>query len=72
MEKPAIMKMNEFRNNVVNLINNSGLPYFVSELVLKDILTSVEKETAKQYLLEKNAYEESLRTTKNKEGDSDE
>lgn len=59
-EKPISVKRVEFINNLVELVNNSGLPPFVVEPILKDALASIQMESEKMYLIEKKQYEEQM------------
>ena len=45
--KPIMITMNEFKDSIVNTINNSNMPMAIVNLLLKDILlqcTEVEKQ----------------------------
>ena len=45
--KPILIAMNEFKESIVNTINNSNMPMAIVNLLLKDILlqcTEVEKQ----------------------------
>lgn len=45
--KPIMIVMNEFKESIVNTINNSNMPMAIVNLLLKDILlqcTEVEKQ----------------------------
>ena len=45
--KPIMIAMNEFKESIVNTINNSNMPMAIVNLLLKDILlqcTEVEKQ----------------------------
>lgn len=67
MEKPISLKLKEFRDNAVGLINTSGLPLFVIEPILKDILGQVKTKLDQEYLQDKVNYEQSLKEQNNKE-----
>lgn len=60
MEKPIRLKIKDFKNDAVNLVNNSGLPLFIIEPILKDILAEVQMKANQEYLQEKAQYENSL------------
>ena len=60
MEKPISLKIKDFKNNAVNLVNTSGLPLFVVEPILKDILDEVQMVSNQQYLQDKANYEQAL------------
>ena len=68
MEKPISLKIKEFRDNAVGLVNTSGLPLFVVEPILKDILHIVQNKLDQEYLQDKANYEQSLKE-ENKEGE---
>lgn len=45
MQKPIDLLINDFRENIYNFINNSGLPLCVSNLIIRDIYKDLEKVT---------------------------
>lgn len=51
----------EFIDTVVEACNNSGLPFFVIEDALKQILQNVSEAALKQYQMEKAKYEELIK-----------
>lgn len=61
MEKPISLKIKEFKNTAVGLINTSGLPLIVVEPILKDILSAVQTKLDQEYLQDKANYEQSLK-----------
>ena len=67
MEKPISIKIKEFKNMAVNLVNTSGLPLIVVEPILKDILVAVQAKLDQEYLQDKMNYENSLKEQNNKE-----
>lgn len=67
MEKPISLKIKEFKNEAVNLVNTSGLPLFVIEPILKEVLVAVQNKSEQEYQQDKLRYEQSL---KEKEGES--
>jgi hypothetical protein len=48
-----------------NLINNSGLPLFVIEPIMRDLLTEVNIGIKKQYEVEKAQYEQAIKNSVN-------
>ena len=48
INKPIIVAREEFRSNLANLINTSGLPIYVIEPVLNDILSEVVRVSKQQ------------------------
>ena len=47
--KPISLLKEDFINNLVDLCNNSGLPFFVLEYILKDTYLEVKGLAKKQY-----------------------
>lgn len=64
MNKPLSIKRQEFINGMIELVNNSGLPPFVIEPILKDFHNSAVVATDKQYQAEKALYEKQLEDEK--------
>ena len=69
MEKPTSLLLHEFKDNIVKTVNESKLPMFVMEPILRDLYISVKNEAERVYLLEKQKYEESLKKSDGKEVD---
>lgn len=67
MEKPITLKLNEFKNNAVSLVNTSGLPLFIVEPILKDLLSAVQVKMEQEYQRDKAVYEQSLQEEKTTE-----
>lgn len=66
MNKPITVMYEDFKQEMVSLINNSGLPAFMIEPVLRDCLDEVRLLAKKQYLTDKEQYENALsQDTKN-------
>lgn len=70
MEKPTSVVYQEFRENLVRLINSSGLPAFIIEPVLKETLDEVIKIKQTQFEKDMIAWNESLREEENETEDS--
>lgn len=68
MTKPANLIMEETKENIVKIINESGLPPFLVEPIIKDLYNQVS--ILKQQELEKNRqeYENSLKQEEKKKG----
>lgn len=64
MEKPISLKLRDFKNDAVNLVNNSGLPLFIIEPILKDIYNAVQAKVEQEYQQDKVKYEQSLNEEK--------
>ena len=60
MNKPLTVARQEFAENIVELINNSGLPAFVALEILKSCEVELNTLAQKQYEQEKAEYEKSL------------
>lgn len=55
--KPITILRDEFINNVVELCNNSGLPFFVIEDVLKNLIQETHSASLQQLEADKKRYE---------------
>lgn len=62
MEKPASMAMEEFRGNIIQTIDNSGLPLFVIEMALRELTQQVAVAAAQQNAAARQAYESQKET----------
>ena len=60
ISKPITVARQEFAENIVELINNSGLPAFVALEILKSCEVELNTLAQKQYEQEKAEYEKSL------------
>lgn len=60
MNKPSTIVYEEFKQELANLINNSGLPAFVIEPVLQNYLNETRVIMQKQYQSDKAMYENAL------------
>ena len=67
IQKPTSVLRKEFINNMVTLINESGLPFFVIEPILKDLHEHVSAESERLYQMEKAQYEASLKVQEESE-----
>lgn len=69
MNKPFTIIYEDFKQELANLINNSGLPAFIIETVLQNYLNETRAIAIKQYQIDKAQYEKSLlEEPKEKEG----
>lgn len=59
MNKPITIVYEEFKENFANIINDSGLPACMIELVLENYLNEIKIIVKKQYEFDKKQYEES-------------
>ena len=60
MNKPITIVYEDFKQELANLINNSGLPAFIIENVLQSYLNETRNIVKAQYQFDKNQYESSL------------
>ena len=60
MNKPLSVVYEEFKANMLNIINNAGLPAFVVETVLQNYLAEIQSIARQQYQSDKAEYEQSL------------
>lgn len=65
--KPITVVRAEFMSSLADLINNSSLPFFVIDSILKDIEVEVRAAAQKQYENDKENYEKEL--SKNNEAE---
>ena len=61
IEKPIIILKKEFTDKVVELVNTSGLPLFVMEPILQNILNAVHMGIEQEYQNAKSEYEAALK-----------
>ena len=59
--KPITVVRNEFVSDIVNLCNNSGLPFFVIEDILKNLTQEVHVAAQKQLEEDAKRYQEQLK-----------
>lgn len=58
VNKPITVIRAEFISNLTNLINESMLPFFIVEPILKDVYLEVKEGAQKQYELDVRKYEQ--------------
>lgn len=66
INKPLSIARQEFIEKMVEEINTCGLPLFVVEPILRDLLNEVSIASKRQYETEKAQYEQAL-ASQNKE-----
>lgn len=54
--KPLTLLREEFVENLINLCNNSGLPFFVAESVIKELLPDIHSASQKQLESDREKY----------------
>ena len=59
--KPITIVRDEFIKNMVNLCNDSGLPFFIIEDVLKSLMQEIHSASLQQLEEDKQRYEASLK-----------
>lgn len=62
--KPMSVVKQELFEQLINDVNNSGLPLFVIEYILQDMLVTVRNAARQQYEMEKVQYEQMLKQQK--------
>lgn len=68
MDKPITVAREEFVEKIVQTVNESRMPAFIMESILKDITAEVHAAALQQYENDKKAYEESLKDKTEREG----
>lgn len=59
--KPATLLKEDFTQSLIDLCNNSGLPFFIMEYILKDIYSEVRALAKKQYESDLIKYKQSIK-----------
>lgn len=59
-QKPASIAYKDFRSEILSAINNSGLPPFIIESVLREYLREVSAQANTQYKEDELKYNEAL------------
>lgn len=59
MDKPLTVARQEFAEQIVNVINESGLPAFIMSDILKTAIAEVDKIAQAQYEADRRKYEKS-------------
>lgn len=65
--KPTTLLKEDFTQSLIDLCNNSGLPFFIMEYILKDVYLEVKTLAKKQYESDLMKYKQSI---KNEETDA--
>lgn len=60
VNKPMTLLREDFVENLTELCNNAGLPFFAIESILKDFIQEVHIASKKQYESDKIRYNEEL------------
>ncbi len=64
IKKPITIAKEDFSKNLIDLINNSHLPLFVIEYLLKDLIEEVRKASVKQLETDTLEYNKLLNNNK--------
>lgn len=64
MQKPISVAKYAFENDLADLINSSGLPMFVVEYVLKDMIVAVKNNADKQLKADIEKYKQNIQVVK--------
>lgn len=67
IQKPTIVATEELKQSLVNLINTTEVPLFVTEMVLENILAQIKMANSRQYQTEKTQYETALENSSKEE-----
>lgn len=67
VQKPMTMLRDEFLQDILSVCNNSSLPYFVIEYLLKDIIADVHTASIRQQQVNKESYEKRMLSQRQKE-----
>lgn len=68
MNKPANLIVEETKENIVKLINESGLPPFLVEPILKDLYNQISILKQQELEQSKKQYEDSIKQEEKKKG----
>ncbi len=71
MNKPADLIVEETKESIVKIVNESGLPPFLLEPILKEIYNQVNILKQQELEQSKKQYENSLKNEKEKKGAKD-
>lgn len=60
INKPITIIRQEFVDSLIDLCNNSNLPYFCVESILKEILDEVHRASVRQFEMDKDNYDKQV------------
>lgn len=60
MEKPIELRTEELKNDLIETINKSTMPFFILDLILKDLYSEIHIAYVNQLNTVKQSYEQSL------------
>lgn len=64
IQKPISMVKQEFSEKIVDMINHSGLPIYLVEYILKDIMNGVHAASIQQLESDTRVYQEQIEKLK--------
>jgi hypothetical protein len=67
--KPVLVARQELADGIVELINKSELPLFVVQPLIENLAKSIQNAVQRQYEMEKQEYETSLKDNDAKKGE---
>lgn len=65
VEKPITLVVEDFQNALVNVINESHLPFFIVENVVEKLLANVKNASIQQLEADKISYQNQLKEVEN-------
>lgn len=71
MEKPITMVIDEFKKEIVALINKSQLPLFVLDYIMKDIYNEIHISNLNSAENDRIKYEREISTPNDKKAEND-
>ena len=71
MQKPITVAIKGFKEDIVDIVNGSGLPLIVMEPILRDLLEAVREGAEGQEQRDRAEYEASLREGAGQESTDD-
>jgi len=67
MEKPLNLKIQEFKTQMINIINEAKLPAYILEPIMKDFHLQLQKIEQEELMKSQKEYQNSLKAEKNEE-----
>jgi len=58
MEKPITLQIEQFKQDLVHLVNESGIPVFLLDYILKDLSNEIHMLSKDQLKKDETAYQE--------------
>jgi hypothetical protein len=60
LEKPITLVREDFINNIIDTCNNSGLPFFMIEYIMKDLIQQIHVAAQQQLEEDRKKYQKEL------------